>query len=310
MTDTRNSPRMLHRRPPFFECQPPPMSETKIAAAVMSAVVPGFVRLRSSPSPSLIRCDCRAARCRPGAASLEHRACLTGYIVRHVPTGAPSNVGVRRSREQGQKGLQNRVVPVLSRLACAHERRQRNLKSSLKRRRVLACDAVAIGGKAHGFEERHRRFARDVLLAGEPSPPGDARRMAAYASRASSIVVSPSTRPSAVRRSPAWTVPWTVPWTARASGASRSTIPRFVFAFVHRRVAWMARRIVVPTGLAPAAPNAGPIAAALARKSSYVVSPKRTPGETLPGFGALASSRHASCAAAAMSALRSRTVMR
>src|SRR2546428_720658 len=51
-----------------------------------------------------------------------------------------------------------------------------------------------------------------------------------------------------------------------------------------------------------AAARPGPIAGALARKSSYVASRKDANGETLPGLGALASSRQASCAAAATSA--------
>ena len=48
-------------------------------------------------------------------------------------------------------------------------------------------------------------------------------------------------------------------------------------------------------------PAAPPIATALARKSSNVASAKWRPGDTLPGFGALTSSRQASCAAAATS---------
>src|SRR5919197_2333385 len=89
---------------------------------------------------------------------------------------------------------------------------------------------------------------------------------------------------------------------ARARGVSRRTIPRFVFDFVHRRVASTASRIVVPSGRAPAPDNGPPIAAALARKSRYELSSNDAIGDTFPGLDAVTSSRHASCAAAAISA--------
>ena len=60
---------------------------------------------------------------------------------------------------------------------------------------------------------------------------------------------------------------------ARAIGASSSTIPRLVLDRVQRRVASIARRTVVPEGpFTGAGQGAGPIATALARKSSYRVS--------------------------------------
>ena len=73
-------------------------------------------------------------------------------------------------------------------------------------------------------------------------------------------------------------------------------MPRLVLDRVQRAVASTAARIVAPSGRSPAAASAGPMATALARKSSYRVSWKWRPGETLPGLGALTSSRQASCA--------------
>src|SRR5207245_2620279 len=59
---------------------------------------------------------------------------------------------------------------------------------------------------------------------------------------------------------------------ARASGARSSPRPRFVLDGAQRAVASAAARIVAPSDRSPATARAGPIAAALARKSSYVVS--------------------------------------
>ena len=63
-----------------------------------------------------------------------------------------------------------------------------------------------------------------------------------------------------------------------------------------------ARRTVAPSRASPAPASGAPIAAALARNSSYRVSPKCRPGDTFPGFGALTSRRQASCAAVPTSA--------
>src|SRR2546429_3514673 len=125
--------------------------------------------------------------------------------------------------------------------------------------------------------------------------------MAAYTSRASATVVSPSVAATAVRSAASLEEDIRA---ARASGASSNTRPRFVLDGTQRAVASTAARSVAPRGGAPAAASAGPIATALARKSSYVASWKRASGDTLPGLGALASSRQASCAAAATSAAR------
>ncbi len=70
-------------------------------------------------------------------------------------------------------------------------------------------------------------------------------------------------------------------------------MPRLVLAEVHRRVARTASRMVSPSGRCPACPRIGAIASALAAKSSYFMSLNGRPGETFPGFGALASSRQA-----------------
>src|SRR5437773_515679 len=78
---------------------------------------------------------------------------------------------------------------------------------------------------------------------------------------------------------------------ARANGAGSNTRPRFVFDGVQRAVASTAARIVVPSGRSPARASAGPIAAALARKSSKVASRNDADGDTLPGLGARSEER-------------------
>jgi len=55
---------------------------------------------------------------------------------------------------------------------------------------------------------------------------------------------------------------------ARASGAKSRMIPRLVLAGAHRAVASTAANTVGPTGRCPASAITGPMAAALARKSS------------------------------------------
>src|SRR5579864_1458801 len=130
-----------------------------------------------------------------------------------------------------------------------------------------------------------------------PSPLGAARRIASYTEAASATVVSASTRRTRSRSG--------LPSSRRAarhSGPSSSMMPRLVLRGVSRWVAATAARTAPPRGVSPAAAMAGPIATALTRKSSYRVSWKWRPGETLPGFGALTSSRHASWAAAPTSA--------
>src|SRR5947199_269179 len=54
---------------------------------------------------------------------------------------------------------------------------------------------------------------------------------------------------------------------ARAKGESSSTMPRLELRGTHRAVASIASRMVRPSGCSPARPKAGPMAAALARKS-------------------------------------------
>src|SRR5437660_449402 len=105
------------------------------------------------------------------------------------------------------------------------------------------------------------------------------------ATRASPTVVSASVAASRAR-SDAPAAP--ARSAARANGASSNTRPRFVFDGVQRAVASTAARIVVPSGRSPARASAGPIAAALARKSSKVASRNDADGDTLPGLGALA----------------------
>ena len=78
-------------------------------------------------------------------------------------------------------------------------------------------------------------------------------------------------------------------------------MPRFVLLRVRFAVASTARRIVSPSGVVPARAKTGPVATALAMNSSYDASPNGRPGETFPGFGALASRRHAICVANATS---------
>src|SRR5213592_1002058 len=98
-----------------------------------------------------------------------------------------------------------------------------------------------------------------------PRPPGPARRIAAYASRASATVLSASAAARALRSDPP---SGGTRRAARASGASSSTRPRLVLDGAQRAVASTAARIVAPSGRSPAAANAGPIATALARKSA------------------------------------------
>ena len=81
-----------------------------------------------------------------------------------------------------------------------------------------------------------------------------------------------------------------------ASGANRSTVPKFVFVATARRVAAIAARIVAPTRPSTAASMAGPMATALATKISNVRSSKSAPRCTFPGFGAETSKRHANVA--------------
>jgi len=70
-------------------------------------------------------------------------------------------------------------------------------------------------------------------------------------------------------------------------------MPRFVLDLVHRVVASTALLIVTPSGCVPTEASAGPIATALARKSSYRCRGGAT-GGNVAGFGALTSSRQAS----------------
>src|SRR5439155_26829032 len=109
--------------------------------------------------------------------------------------------------------------------------------------------------------------------------------MAAYTSRASATVVSPSVAATAARSAASLEEDIRA---ARASGASSNTRPRFVLDGTQRAVASTAARIVAPSGCSPAAASAGPIATALARKYWYVASWQRASGDTLPGLGALA----------------------
>jgi hypothetical protein len=61
---------------------------------------------------------------------------------------------------------------------------------------------------------------------------------------------------------------------ARASGANKRMMPRFVFTETQRRVSRTALSTAFPTPASPAAPMAAPMASPLRRKSSNVVSVK------------------------------------
>src|SRR2546430_14844636 len=99
--------------------------------------------------------------------------------------------------------------------------------------------------------------------------------MAAYTSRASATVVSPSVAATAARSAASLEEDIRA---ARASGAGSNTRPRFVLDGTQRAVASTAARIVAPSGCSPAAARAGASAAALARKASYVAAGKRGGG--------------------------------
>ena len=103
---------------------------------------------------------------------IENHARLSGDVIGDILAGSPSDVSVWARGEQGQERLHDGVVPIESGLARARERWRRDLKGSLKVRRVLTRDAVAVSGEAHGFGERHGRFVGHVLLARGAQPAG------------------------------------------------------------------------------------------------------------------------------------------
>ncbi len=77
---------------------------------------------------------------------------------------------VRSGGEQREKRFDDRVIPreaVAARLA---ECGRAGVERRLERGGVLPRNTVPIGGKPHHFEQRHRRFVRDILRV-RPSEP-------------------------------------------------------------------------------------------------------------------------------------------
>src|SRR6266568_5057383 len=108
--------------------------------------------------------------------------------------------------------------------------------------RVFAGDRVALDGQSHHVAQRRAGRAGHVLVRRPAQSPRSGQ----------------ADRGIGVARVRA----------ARASGASSRTRPRFVLDGAQRAVASTAARMVAPSDRSAAAVSAGPMAAALARKSS------------------------------------------
>ena len=133
---------------------------------------------RRRRAPSRARRDTSAASAGPAAPG-DVRVGAAASRVRNVSTTASSQASPARARllERGRAGPERH----------------------LERRRVLARDAVPIGGEPHHVEQRHRRLVGDVLRVRLSQP---ARRRAAESPR-----TPRARRPRSSRRAPRRTAP-------------------------------------------------------------------------------------------------------
>ena len=94
---------------------------------------------------------------------------LAACLAVGVSTACPADdMRVDGMRQQREIGLDDGVAPRQAIGASTRERWRASLEGHSECRRILTSDAVAVGRETHRLEERHIRFARDILRVGPP----------------------------------------------------------------------------------------------------------------------------------------------
>ena len=190
--------------------------------------MPGLAVWRASRSARSISSIAR----RPGSERTPPASSAHARATRDVGgdrrAGAAGDVRIGRRSEQRQKRLDHRVVPRQRGATRGCERRHAGLERDREGRGVLARDPVAVGGEPHHLEQRQRRLVRDILRL-RPSEPARRRATDRRVDVARVIDRGGLEHPAQARCGDPLPRASRDPSAARASGASKRTMPRLVF---------------------------------------------------------------------------------